>query len=58
MKNINKINPMNKTFNEVAAYNKAIMTFKGINNIDPTYLCNKLNLVKQRHTRNTICSSE
>ena len=52
MKNINKMHPLNKTSNQIATYNKAIMTFKGINNIVSNYLCSKLNLVKQRHTRN------
>ena len=34
------------------------MAFKGINNIAPRYLCEKLNLVKQRHSRNTRSSAQ
>ena len=40
MKNINKIHPIDKTFYQIAVFNKAIMTFKGINNIVPIFVTN------------------
>ena len=45
MKNIDKIHPMNRTFKQISDFNKSIMTFKGINNIAPDYLCSKFKLV-------------
>ena len=53
MRNIDKIQPMNRTFKQITTFNKSIMTFKGISNIAPDYLCNKFNLVRQRHNRIT-----
>ena len=53
MKNIDKIHPMNRTFKQVSNFNKSIMTFKGINNIAPDYLCSKFKLVRQCHNRVT-----
>ena len=52
MRNLDKIKPTNRTFKQIT-FNKSIMTFKGINNIAPDYLCNKFNLVRQRHNRIT-----
>ena len=52
MKNIDKIHPMNWTFKQVSNFNKSIMTFKGINNIAPDYLCSKFKLVRQCHKAN------
>ena len=43
IKNIEKIQPMNRTFKQITTFNKSIMTFKGISNIAPDYLCNKFN---------------
>ena len=56
IKSIDKIHPMNKTFQKMKTYNKLLMAFKGINNIAPSYLCEKFNLVNQRHNRNTRSS--
>ena len=53
IRSIYKIHPMNKTFQKMKTYNKLLMAFKGINNIAPRYLCEKFNLVNQRHNRNT-----
>ena len=53
MRNIDKIQPMNRTFKQITTFNKSIMTFKGINNIAPDYLCIKFNLARQRHNRIT-----
>ena len=53
MKNIDKIHPMNRTFKQISDFNKSIMTFKGINNIAPDYLCSKFKLVRQCHNRVT-----
>ena len=53
MKNIDKIHPMNRTFKQVSNFNKSIMTFKGINNIAPNYLCSKFKLDRQCHNRVT-----
>ena len=35
----------------MAEINKAIMMFKGIHKIAPSYLCNEVNLVSGRHQR-------
>ena len=43
IRNINKIHPMNKTFQKIKTYNKLHMAFKGINNIAPRYPSGKFN---------------
>ena len=51
MRNVNRVAPLNKTFQQMAEINKAIMMFKGIHKIAPSYLCNEVNLVSGRHQR-------
>ena len=53
VKSIAKVSPINKTFEKIVNYNKAIMVFKGVHEIAPTYLSRRVNLVNQRHIRNT-----
>ena len=39
MRNVNRVVPLNKTFQQMSEINKAIMMFKGIHKIAPSYLC-------------------
>ena len=51
MHNVNRVAPLNRTFQQMAEVNKAIMMFKGIHKIAPSYLCNEVKLVSGRHQR-------
>jgi len=53
IRNISKIVPLNKSFSQIIEHNKALMMFKGINNIAPSYLCNRVKPANKRHERKT-----
>ena len=55
---ISKVSPLNKTFKQIVEYNKAIMIFKGVHKIAPTYLSSRVKLVSERHSRNTRFSAQ
>ena len=51
MRHVDRVSPLNKTFQQISEINKAIMMFKAIHKIAPDYLCNEVNLVSGRHQR-------
>ena len=51
--NISRLVPINKTFEQIVQHNKTMLMFKGMRNIAPTYLCNRVKPVDQRHQRVT-----
>ena len=51
--NVSRLTPVNKTFNHIVEHKKAMMMFKGMNNIAPTYLCDRVKPVTERHSRVT-----
>ena len=53
IENVSRVVPLNKTFNQITQLNKAVMIFKGIHNLAPNYLCDRINLVSRRHNRRT-----
>ena len=53
MANISKISNLDKTFDQTIKYNKTLMMFKGMHDIAPSYLCDRINPAKKRHNRRT-----
>ena len=51
--NISRLVPINKTFDQIVKHNKAMLMFKGMRNIAPSYLCSRVKPVDQRHKRAT-----
>ena len=49
---------MHKSFTGLANYNTALMTFKAINQICPSYLSNWFVLVRNAHGRNTRAAAQ
>ena len=49
LRSVDKILPIGKNFSKMADYQRSILAFKAINNLCPTYLTNRFNLVTTRH---------
>ena len=58
IENVSRVSPLNKTFGQLVNYSKAIMTFKGIHKLAPSYLSSRFKLVNQRHERETRFSTQ
>ena len=50
---VTRLAPINKTFDQIVEHNKALMMFKGMHDIAPTYLCNRVYPANKRHERKT-----
>ena len=49
LRSVDKILPISKNFSKMTDYQRSILAFKAINNLCPTYLTNRFNLVTTRH---------
>ena len=57
-KQADKLFPVKRSFSQLVNYSKAVMVFKGLNNLSPPYISNRLKLVSNRHTYNTRSSAQ
>ena len=55
---VDKLFPLKKSFSQLANYSKAVMVFKGLHNLCPSYISNRLKLVRNVHTHNTRSSAQ
>ena len=49
LNNMSKIIPMNKSFDQIVEYGKTLMMFKGMRDIAPKYLCDRVKPASLRH---------
>ena len=50
---IDKFHPLNRSITQLINYNKAVMVFKGIHKLCPSYISDRLHLVQHQHHHRT-----
>jgi len=55
---IEKFYPLNRNINQLIKYNKAVMVFKSMHKLCPSYISDKLQLVQHQHHHRTRASTE
>ena len=50
---INKLRPMGKNFEQLCNYSSALMAFKAVNKLAPTYICDRVKLIRDVHNHDT-----
>ena len=55
---INQLHPMGKNFKQLCDYSSGLMAFKAVNKLAPTYICDRVKLIRDVHNHNTRAAAQ